>query len=249
MDNSQITREAINSALKGDWKAAIKQNLAIIKSSPHDVEALNRLARAYFQVGLKTKSSQIYQKVLRLDKFNSIATKNLTLVKTSKIERGIRSPLNQVTPMFLEEPGITKTLLLVRPSEPKILSRMHPGDSVKIAPRQHCIAITSSSGVNLGRLPDDLAARLQLFIKAGSTYTAWIKSVETNNLKIFIREANRGQKYKDTPPFPMTEKLTYAAFTPPELVHLEKPDVSATEEQDQRVLRNGEEEEQELASE
>lgn len=244
MDNSQITHDAINSALKGDWKTAIKQNLAIIKSAPHDIEALNRLARAYFQVGLKTKSSQIYQKVLRLDKFNPIASKNLALVKTSKIERGIRSPLNQVTPMFLEEPGITKTLLLVRPSEPKVLTRMHPGDLVKIAPRQHCVSITSTSGVNLGRLSDDLAARMQLFIKAGSTYMAWVKSVEPGNLKIFIREATRGSKFKDTPPFPMTEKLTYAAFTPPELVHQEKPDVSATEEQDQLVMRNGEEAEE-----
>lgn len=249
MDNSQITHEAINSALKGDWKMAIKLNLAVIKSAPHDVEALNRLARAYFQMGLKTKSSQIYQKVLRLDKFNTIATKNLALVKTSKIERGIRSPLNQVTPMFLEEPGITKTLLLVRPSEPKVLARMHPGDPVKIAPRQHCIAITSISGVNLGRLSDDLAARLHLFIKAGSVYVAWIKSVETNNLKIFIRESIRGSKFKDMPPFPMTEKLTYAAFTPPELVHQEKPDVTATEEQDQLVMRNGEEEEHESTAE
>ena len=248
MDNSQITHDAINSALKGDWKTAIKQNLAIIKSAPHDIEALNRLARAYFQVGLKTKSSQIYQKVLRLDKFNPIAIKNLALVKTSKIERGIRSPLNQVTPMFLEEPGITKTLLLVRPSEPKVLARMHPGDLVKIAPRQHCVSITSTSGVNLGRLSDDLAARMQLFIKAGSTYMAWVKSVEPGNLKIFIREATRGSKFKDTPPFPMTEKLTYAAFTPPELVHQEKPDVSATEEQDQLIMRNGEEAE-ELATE
>jgi len=66
MENSTITNQAINSALKGDWKNAVKLNLSIIKSSPHDVEALNRLARAYFQVGLKTKSAQIYQKVLAM---------------------------------------------------------------------------------------------------------------------------------------------------------------------------------------
>ena len=37
-------------------------------------------------------------------------------------------------------------------------------------------------------------------------------------------------KFKNTPSFPITEKLTYSAFTPPELVHEEKPDVASTEE-------------------
>ena len=142
--------------------------------------------------------------------------------------------------MFLEEPGITKTFTLVRPSEPKILARMHPGDLVKIVPRQHCVVATTTTNQNLGRLSDDLAARMQIFIKAGSTFTAWVRAVETGNLKIFIRETTRAVKFKNSPPFPMTEKLTYAAFTPPELIHTEKPDVSSTEDQDQAVMKSGE---------
>ena len=33
------------------------------------------------------------------------------------------------------------------------------------------------------------------------------------------------------PSFPLTEKLTYAAFTPPELVHEEKPEITSGEEE------------------
>lgn len=232
MDTSRLESQAINAALAGNWKEAVRINLSILKSAPRDTETLNRLARAYFQIGLKTKASTTYQKVLRIDKFNSIAIKNLELVKNSKIDRGAKTPINAQLPVFLEEPGITKTVALMRPSEPKVLAHMHPGDPVKIAPRQHCVSVTNIDGHNLGRLSDDLAARLQTFIKAGSTYSAWVKSVDAANLKIFIREIHRAVSYKDTPPFPLTEKLTYAAFTPPELIHQEKPDVSSTEDQD-----------------
>ena len=241
---------AISAALTGNWKEAIRLNLQILKHEPKNVEALNRLARAYFQTGFKTKSTETYKKVLKIDKFNTIAQKNLQLVTNSKIERGVRQlPIVSAIPMFLEEPGVTRTLTLVRPSEPKVLARMHPGDQVKIAPRQHCVAVTTVSGHNLGRLSDDLAARLQQFIKAGSTFTAWVRSVEPANLKIFIRENTRASKFWNTPPFPLTEKLTYAAFTPPELVHSEKPDVSSTEDQDSTVMKSGEDIELEESSE
>ena len=228
MENS-----AINAALTGNWKEAVKLNLLILKSDPKNIEALNRLGRSYFQLGLKTKAAETYTKVIKLDKFNTIALKNLELIKTSKIVRGNGQNLHMPLPVFLEEPGVTKTLSLIRPSEPKILSRMHPADPVIIAPRQHCIAVTTADGQNLGRLPDDLASRMQMFIKAGSEYAAWIRAVEPNNLKIFIKEIKRASQFKDTPPFPATEKLVYAAFTPPELIHAEKPDVSSTEDQDQ----------------
>lgn len=241
---------AINAALTGNWKEAVRLNLQILKNEPKNVEALNRLARAYFQTGFKTKSAETYKKVLRIDKFNTIAIKNLNLVTNSKIERGgHQTSIASSAPMFLEEPGVTRTLTLTRPSEPKVLSRMHPGDPIKIAPRQHCVAVTTMSGHNLGRLPEDLAARMQQFIKAGSTFTAWVRSVEPANLKIFIRENSRASKFKDTPPFPMTEKLTYAAFTPPELVHSEKPDVSSTEDQDLTIMKSGEEIEPEESTE
>lgn len=233
--------QAINFALSGNWKEAVKANLTILKGNSRNIEALNRLGRSYFQLGLKTKAAETYRKVLRIDKFNTIATKNLELIKTSKIVRGANNSGHTPPPVFLEEPGVTKTLSLIRPSEPKILSRMHPGEPVVIAPRQHCIAVTTTGGQNLGRLPDDLAARMQMFIKEGSEYQAWVRSVEPNNLKIFIKETKRASRFKDTPPFPATEKLVYAAFTPPELVHTEKPDVSSTEDQDQPNILEPEE--------
>lgn len=233
MTHPDLVSWAIAAATEGNWRQAIKLNLQILKKHPHDTETLNRLGRAYLETGRKTAARQTYAHVLRLDKFNTIAAKNLQLLQASRVSRTTTAPAAKTPPLFLEEPGVTKTVSLTRLGDPKTISRFHPGDQVQLAARPHSVVVVSTSGEYLGRLPDDLASRLRHLIKAGNTYVAWLRSVEAGGLRVFIRETARAAKYADLPSFPLTEKLTYAAFTPPELVHQEKPDVSATEEQEE----------------
>lgn len=227
------TQAAINAALSRDWKTAIELNLRLLKDNSKDIDSLNRLGRAYFETGQKAKAEEVYHKVLKMDKFNSIATKNLELLKTSRVTHDGRAKFttNVPPPIFLEEPGVTKTVTLTRPGDPKVTSRLHPGDPVSIVPHDHCVSVMSQSNEYLGRLPDDLASRLLPFLHASNKYYVWIKSVD--GLKIFIKEVSRAAKYKNTPSFPMTEKLSYAAFVPPEWVHDERPNTSVTEEQEE----------------
>lgn len=235
---TDLATAAIDAALKHDWKKAVSLNLQLLRINSKDTDALNRLGKAYLQQGLKTKSEQTYKKTLKIDKFNSIATKALELIKTYKVERGVARIIPaSSSPMFLEEPGTTKNVNLARIGDVRILSRLQPGDEVFLAPREHCVAVINSHQENIGRLPDDLASRLLPFLKAGNTYQVWVKSVDihtTNHTKqgvrIFIRELQRARKYSHIASFPSTEKLTYAAFTPPELIHTEKPDISTPEE-------------------
>jgi hypothetical protein len=134
---------------------------------------------------------------------------------------------------FLEEPGTTKTVSLIRLGDAQVISHLQPGDEVSLVAREHCVSAVTQNQDYIGRLPDDLASRLRSFLKAGNTYQAWVKSIDlapNPNTKIFIRELSRARKYRSTPSFPATEKLTYAAFTPPELIYTEKPDVSTPEE-------------------
>lgn len=235
-------KEALRLALGGRWKEAVQVNLKMLKGDLHNVDTLNRLGRAYLETGQKTRARQTYEKVLKIEKYNSIALKNLELIKSVRIDRGKKSgsqPPIVSPPLFLEEPGVTKTISLVRLGDPKVIAGLHPADEVVIVSRQHNVVALTTNHHYIGRLPDDLAARLRTFIHAGNTYAAWIRSVEplSNNsdqgfVRLFIKEIKRVPKYRHTPSFPLTEKLTYAAFTPPELVHEEKPDVSATEFQE-----------------
>jgi len=81
----------------------------------------------------------------------------------------------------------------------------------------------------VGRLPDDISARLRKLISLGNTYKVLIKSVNQEEVKVFIREEARAQKLADTPSF-APEKLDYVAFTPPELVHKKDLVIPAEEE-------------------
>lgn len=237
MDTTQL---AIKAALSGNWKEAIALNLNLLRHNSKDVDALNRLGRAYFETGQKTKAEETYKKVLRIDKFNSIAHKCLELLKTSRVDRGAKKSSSAPLAVFLEEPGVTRTVSLVRPGDPKVISRLHPGDSVNLVAREHAVAIVSASNDYLGRLPDDLASRLRPFIKAGNVYNAWIKSIDSTTIKVFIKEISRVSKFRDIPSFPATEKLTYAAFTPPELVHRDIPVTATHEDSDDTFMANPE---------
>jgi hypothetical protein len=228
-----LTPQAIQASLAKNRKLAIKLNLQILRVTPTDVDALNRLGKAFLSSGFKTKAETTYKKVLRIDKFNPIAQKGLETIKTFKVEHKKAKPAAvDFSAAFLEEPGTTKTVSLIRLGDSKILSHLQPGDEIQLQAREHCVSIANSNQEYLGRLPDDLASRLRPLIKSGNTYQAWVKSLAKNNLKIFIRELSRSAKHRLIPSFPSTEKLSYAAFTPPELVHSDRPRTSTPEEED-----------------
>jgi hypothetical protein len=234
----ELSTLAIQASLNCNWKEAVKLNLQILKENSADVEALNRLAKAYLQLGEKTKAEITYKKVLKIDKFNSISLKGLASIKSFKVGPSTFSQPKILSSAFLEEPGTTKTVSLTRLSDSKTLAKFQPGDEVKLVAHEHCVSIVSLiDSEYLGRLPDDIASKLRSFLKAGNTYQVWLKSIDIlgkpqakQSVKIFIKELHRSNKYRHTPSFPSTEKLIYAAFTPPELIHSEKPDISTPEE-------------------
>jgi hypothetical protein len=234
-----LDQKAVQLALEGRWKEAIQANLSILKVNSKHIDALNRLGRAYQEIGLKTNAANCYQKVLKLDKFNTIAIRNIALVKAAKAIRSSgQSTSNLSLTMFLEEPGLTRTVHLTRLGDPKSISGLHPGEQVQIVSRQHTVCAISNRGIYVGRLPDDLSSRMRTLLAGGNKYSAWIRTIDAKSVKIFIRETFRSPKFQNTPSFPLTEKLTYAAFTPPELVHEEKPDVSATEDQEDQTSQS-----------
>jgi len=126
-----LSQQAIDFALSGNWKEAIKVNLVLLKDNSKDIDTLNRLGRAYLETGQKSKSEETYKKVLRLDKFNSIAAKNLGLLKTSRISHQSKTFSAQAMPLFLEEPGRTRTVSLVDPSDKRVAEHYCPGGAVE----------------------------------------------------------------------------------------------------------------------
>lgn len=228
--DKDLAQEAISQALAGNWKEAVATNQKILKVNPYDVDALNRLARARAELGDIVSARRVSQKVLKIDPFNPIATK--AWEKWKILKKGESYPSKPSSPItFLEEPGRTKILSILYPGASYLLAKLDAGDEVKLNIHAHRASITTRDGKYVGRLPDDLAARLRGLIKYGNEYRVFVKSVNKGDVKVFIREVKRARKFLDVPSFP-TEKIDYVSFTPPELVHRKEELVEEVEEEE-----------------
>lgn len=202
---------AITAALTANWQEAVKLNVKILTQDRTNVEALNRLARAYGCLGQIKKAQNIYKKVIEQDPYNIIALKNMEkLAKTAA--NGHTSPNSSIqarptgsglnlSQVFLDEPGKTKLVNLLNLAPPSILASLNCGDKLVINPKNHAISVAAGDGTYLGAFPDDLAHRLLAFIAGGNAYEAFVKSASTKNLIIFVRETIRSAKFGNQPSF------------------------------------------------
>lgn len=215
--NIDLAQEAVAFALNGNWEEAIKTNKKILTSTPGDIDALNRLSRAYAETGNFKKARSTALKVLKIDKFNSIAQKSLLRWKGIKKNEKIMST-SLLPSAFLEEPGKTKITTLEHLGDNKNVAGLNSGDEIKISCHGHRVTAVSMQGKYIGKFQDDISLRLRKLIKLGNTYQALIKSVDETGVKIFIRELSKSPGALDTLSFP-GEKIDYISSTPPELVH------------------------------
>lgn len=226
-----LSQKAVRLALNCKWEDAIEVNKEILEADKDDTDALNRLARAYAETGQNKKAKEICKKVLLIDPFNQIANKALVRYKKAKKNSKTLADRYATPATFLEEAGKTKIVSLLNVGDKKIVSSLDAGDEVSITTHSHRVCITTNDGKYLGRLPDDLSARLKTLVKGGNTYDIYVKSIEKDSIKVFIKETSRGKDFENTPSFP-AEKLDYISYAPPELVNKQKPEIITSDEEE-----------------
>jgi hypothetical protein len=200
-----LHRQAIQAALNCQWDQALEINQQLISDEPNNIECLNRIAKAYFELGKYTQAKKIYEEVLEIDPYNPIAQKNLKRVSSFKKD-GVASngagPTNTLSAeFFLQEPGITKSVTLIKVAEPQKLLTLSAGQIVNLVPKSRGISVTDYNNNYLGVLPDDTAHHLLKLIAGGNRYQAFIKSLKSNSLTLIIREVFRSKKFKNQASF------------------------------------------------
>lgn len=215
---------AIKKALVGSWDEAIALNQQILENEPNNIEALNRLAQALAQKGKLKEAQKKYRKVLRIDRFNPIAKRNLERLK--KIKKSQNAPLNQNPNSFLEEPGKTKIVPLVRLGNLENLLSLNPGQPLVLKPKTKSISVYAQKQY-IGRLPDDLSLKLSWLIKRGNNYEVFVKLAEKNKVSVFIKEVKRSKRNQNYPSFPPgPDSVTYL---PTAVINDEPPEIMSEE--------------------
>lgn len=221
-----LSQHAISLALRGNWSEALQINLKVISDNSLDVDALNRISKCYEELGQFQKAKIFAKKVLEIDPFNNIAKKSLKKLQLLKNGSVLPTTTLLSANIFLEEPGKTKLVPLVKLTDPRALLCLNCGSEVIMEIKMHKINIVTTIGTYIGKLPDDISSRLIKLIDNGNTYKAYIKTASPKEVKLFIKEIKRSKSISHIPSF-SAEKLQYVAFTAPELVHNKKPVSSA----------------------
>jgi|GEM_PF-678374 len=218
-DLDPMSQEAIKAALANDWERALKLNEGLLKKYPDDINIMNRLARSLGETGKVSQARKIYQDVLKLDPYNSIAEKNLHRLSTIRNygKEDAKSTNSQVqADVFLEEPGKTIVVSLTDTAMSKILADLQTGDKVNLVPHRNDVTVVSSDKQRIGKVETEVAKIIANNTRAGSKFDAFIKSIAINSVHkeeskvtIFVREATRSSAVTN-PPFPIKS----SAFTP-----------------------------------
>lgn len=206
--NSDLHRLAITAALRCEWNQALSINKKIIKSDPDNVDCLNRLGKAYLELGRLTPAKKAFERSLKLDPYNTIAQKNLKKVATFKKNGRAKFDLSSdgqnslvSADLFLEEPGTTRLVNLIKVAEPAKLMIFSPGQVVRLLIKVRRIYVVDSNNQYLGALPDDIGFHLRKLLAGGNRYLTIIKSVKPNGLMILVKEVFRSKKFKNQASF------------------------------------------------
>jgi len=199
--SEKLARSAIAAALKGDWETAVRHNLKLLEFNDQDVAALMRTAKAYFELG-EVKNAQKYARaVLVVVPNHQIALK--ALLNWSQAKQPLRNRgITYLSSMFIEQPGKTKLVTLIHLGDTRVIASVNCGSQAKLVTGGRRISVTSESGGYIGRLPDDLSARMVGLIEKGNTYKAFVKSASVREVKVFIRETKRARTLAHVDSFP-----------------------------------------------
>ncbi len=186
----QSSKQAIALAMQGRWREAIAANKSIIESFPNDVDAHNRLGRAYIELGEYSQAREAYGRAIELDPYNTIAKKNLRrLSHLGETVVGSEGESHKAEPQhFIEEVGKAGVVDLYRLAPPEILARMVTGDRVYLKIDRANLIVESGHGEYLGQVETRHGQRLINLMKGGNKYSAAIISSTEDNIAVIIRE-------------------------------------------------------------
>ena len=187
----QSSKQAIALAMQGRWKEAVAANKSLLESFPNDVDAYNRLGRAYMELGEYSQAKEAYGRALQLDPYNAIAEKNLhRLSHLGEAVAGAEAGFHKVEPHhFIEETGKTGVVNLYHLAPPQILARTVAGSKVNLKIDGSSLIVDNSRGEYLGQVEPRHGQRLIKLMEGGNSYTAAIIKSTEDAVTVIIREA------------------------------------------------------------
>jgi hypothetical protein len=186
----QLSKQAIELAMQGRWREAVTANKGIIEDFPNDVDAYNRLGRAYLELGEYSQAREAYRRTLEVDPFNTIAKKNLQRLSYLREEAvTLKGESRKVEPQrFIEEIGKAGVVNLYHLAPKTVRARLIAGDEVNLKIDGLSLIVEDSVGEYLGQVDPKHGQRLIKLMEGGNKYSVAVVSSTEEGMTVIIRE-------------------------------------------------------------
>jgi tetratricopeptide (TPR) repeat protein len=206
-------------------KEAVDVNNDIIENFSQDVEAYNRLGRAYMELGQYTRAREAYQRAVEMDPYNAIANRNLRRLNDLKESATTTVDTDKVEPQhFLEEIGKAGvvTLIDLAPKEDRAI--VVAGDKVRLKVSGSTLVVESSRGEYMGKVEPRYAQRLVRLMLGGNQYSASVVRSTKDMMTVIIRETYQHPSQAGKLSFPPRGMEEFRSYGSDRLLKLESED-------------------------
>ncbi|MBM3934696.1 MAG: tetratricopeptide repeat protein [SAR202 cluster bacterium] len=196
-------KKAVAFAMQGRWADAAAENQAILADFPDDSEALNRMGKAYTELGRIKDAKDAFNKGLELSPHNAIAKKNLD--RLNQLGDEVARPVTtgkKAPDIFIEESGKSGVTALMNLANGKSLLKLSPGDPINLKVEGSRIMAEVTGGEYVGQVEPKIASRLLRLTKGGNKYEATITSAGEHEAHIIIRETYKHPSQANIVSFP-----------------------------------------------
>ena len=185
----QRSKEAIDLAMQARWQDAVNVNKELVKDFPDDVDALNRLGRAYMELGKYKQALEAYKSAAKLDPYNAIANRNIRRLNDIKNTDGGDVETGAVEPdQFIEEIGKAGVVNLVELTPKEKRALVVAGDRVLLKPEGSILVVESSRGDYIGKVEPKYSQRISRLTLGGNKYSATVVKSTADMMTVMIRE-------------------------------------------------------------
>jgi len=185
----QRSKEAIDLAMQARWQEAVEVNKEIIESFPEDVDAYNRMGRAYMELSQYAQSREAYGQAVKVDPYNAIANRNLRRLNDISDTDGAEVDTDRVEPQqFIEEIGKAGIVSLYDLGPKEKRARMVAGDRVHLTMDGSTLMVENGRGDYMGKVDSKYAPRLSRLILGGNRYSAAVVRATVDMMTVIIRE-------------------------------------------------------------
>lgn len=244
-DKSRLRREwnkeAIDLAMKGEWRRASEVNQALLTLYPDDSDAMNRLGHAFIELADYRRAREVLSQVVAKAPYNNIAQKNLARLEqleSAPVTAKQNRSASGLSRFYMAESGKSGTTVLQRPAAGKLPAAVAPGVPVELVAHNQAIYAYLGEGEFLGKVEARLATRLARLMAGGNRYEAAVVGTSDWGISIIIREVYRHPSLHNISSFPINNRAERRPLVGQNVLnYLDDDDLEEVEEADMEFVK------------